>query len=149
MSDNNDDSAVIMPEPDLTSESESESDGESDNASKGLLAFPNISMSRHVEINTELEDFSDAERLYIPLPMSLTSLRTELLGNYKCSQSPPTSAPIHQTLTTSQMLSLKHYMAWKQSNGTVAAFSAHAAVLKDALVVISYLYTIVANWQHS
>ena len=80
--------------------------------------------------------FDDAEEdVYISLPESVTSLRKVLLGNYQCPSNPPSSlgpTSKDQILTPSQRISLKHYVAWKKSNGTVKAYSLHAADLKEA-----------------
>jgi hypothetical protein len=116
------------------SDLESDSDSESEPESEALLEFPCASTMQSTEIHEDHNDISDVEveEDYIPLPGALTSLRKELLGDYKCPESPPHSPPIYQHLTSAQMLSLKHYVAWKKSNGTVNAFNTHAAVLKDA-----------------
>ena len=42
------------------------------------------------------------------------------------------SAP--EELTLSEMLTLKHYIAWKKSNGTVHAYKLHAEVLRSTNV---------------
>jgi len=121
-------------------ESDNDSDTDLDVSSGDLLKFPELPnilttpATQHVEINKDSDDFSESEEeFYIPLPETLVSLRKQLLGDYKCPSNPPTS-PIHHTLTSCQKLSLKHYIAWKQSNGTVQAYKAHAAVLKDTTV---------------
>jgi hypothetical protein len=82
-----------------------------------------------------LFDFVDdaEEEVYIPLPESLTSLRRELLGDYKCPPNPPSLGHRLHKLTKCQELSIKHYTAWKDSNGTVnKAFNFHAPILKEA-----------------
>jgi hypothetical protein len=63
---------------------------------------------------------------------TLQALRDKLLGDYAIPSAPPASASPPCALAKSEMLSLKHYVAWQKSNGTVQAYKLHARVLEDA-----------------
>ncbi|TFK72254.1 hypothetical protein BDN72DRAFT_763557, partial [Pluteus cervinus] len=65
------------------------------------------------------------------VPASVLKLREELLGDYKCPKDSPQYIPM-QPLTPEEELSLKHYIAWKESNGTVKAYGLHGKVLSQA-----------------
>jgi hypothetical protein len=78
------------------------------------------------------------------LPESLTLLRKELLLDYKYPINPPNSAPM-PLLTPCQKLSLKHYIAWKRSNGTVKAYGFHAELKSSSL----YYFMIANRWASS
>jgi hypothetical protein len=113
------------------SDSGSESDGDQDN----FLHFPDVNMTLNagrstVSSGADLID-DDREDVYVPLPDSISSLRKELLGDYKCPTSAPRLAPVCEPLTYVQELSLKHFIAWRKSNGTVLAYNLHAAVLGE------------------
>jgi hypothetical protein len=112
-------------------EEDEESDDELDVDSDGSLKFPCAVAGVH---NEDLNGISGSEEddYEMSLPESVQSLREELLGGYKCPLTCPDTDPIHQILTPVQRLSLKHYVAWKKSNGTVQAFKWHADVLKEA-----------------
>ena len=77
------------------------------------------------------QEFNDATLTSIVLPDSLLQLQDELLDGYALP-SPPASLPLALTLSHSQMLSLKHYVAWALSQGTVEAYRLHASVLETA-----------------
>jgi len=62
----------------------------------------------------------------------IKEMRDALLDGYEMEPDPPSSPPIHTTLTTSEKLTLEHYIAWCKSRGTVKAYAAHAAVLQNA-----------------
>jgi hypothetical protein len=106
-------------------------------ADAGLLKFPEIvpddSGTADVRMNDPFESDDDAEEpAYIPLPSSLTALHKELLGDYTCPTNHPSSGCKPHELTPCQELSLRHYVAWKKSNGTVKAFELHGDVLQKA-----------------
>ncbi|KAI0062673.1 hypothetical protein BV25DRAFT_1803335, partial [Artomyces pyxidatus] len=64
----------------------------------------------------------------------VVKLRKELLGDYKCPDVCPSDCGEEpRPLTKSETVSLKHYLAWKKSNGTVKAYNLHAQVLRDVL----------------
>ncbi|KAI0054679.1 hypothetical protein BV25DRAFT_1770439, partial [Artomyces pyxidatus] len=74
------------------------------------------------------------------LPASVDELRAQLLGGYTCPVYPPTDElDVQKTLTISERMSLKHYIAWKQSRGTVLAYSLHAKVLQEAVPDVQIL----------
>jgi hypothetical protein len=114
-------------------ESDVGSDVESDVDSDGSLKFPcAVVGGDNEDLNNHMDSEEEEDEYVMPLPTSLLSLREELLGGYKCPLTAPDMDPIQQVLTPSQELSLKHYVAWKKSNGTVQAFNLHADVLKEA-----------------
>ena len=82
------------------------------------------------EEQEEEEDLSTSG-IYFNLPASLEELQKELLGGYKHSAMPPAHTKARE-LTRAETLSLKHYVAWKKSNGTVLAYNFHAQVLQSA-----------------
>jgi hypothetical protein len=84
-------------------------------------------------------DDADAE-IYFNLPSSLVELRSKLLRGYTTPAECPDTATAPRVLTSSEMLTLKHYIAWKKSNGTVLAYKLHAEVLQSANVEILTLY---------
>jgi hypothetical protein len=135
---------------DLGSEDSEDSESDSDS---DLLKFPHaISDAGECENSDSHSETSDKseedtppvgleKEVHVKLPASLLSLREKLLGGYTPPANPP-SDYIKPTLTESQTLSLKHYVAWKTSNGTVNAYQKHASVLEDATgVPILSLYS--------
>jgi hypothetical protein len=65
------------------------------------------------------------------VPEIVHQLQSQLLIGYTlppCPERPPSE----QTLSRAQILSLQHYLAWVESNGTVKANDAHAQVLAMA-----------------
>lgn len=70
-----------------------------------------------------LDSFATAEQ---------EKLVEEMIGDYKPSDFPPVNPPSHTSLAPEEELSLKHYMAWKQSRGTDLAYKLHAKILSDA-----------------
>ena len=65
------------------------------------------------------------------IPDVITQLQKQLLGDYTLPPC-PVEPPGHHTLSSSETLSLKHYLAWSDSHGTVKAYNAHAQVLAEA-----------------
>lgn len=66
-------------------------------------------------------------------PEQLNTLREALLGDYVLPPHPPIHSPyLSESLSASEMLTIKHYAAWYQSGGTVKAYKLHAKVLQDA-----------------
>jgi len=93
------------------------------------------------EEQEEEEDLSTSG-IYFDLPATLGELRKELLGGYKHSVVPPAHTKARE-LTRAEALSLKHYVAWKKSNGTVLAYKLHAEVLHQATgVEVLALYSV-------
>jgi hypothetical protein len=77
------------------------------------------------------EDTNAAANLPDDVPDVVARLQRQLLAGY----TPPIYPPINDssgTLTESEELSLKHYIAWVDSCGTVKAYSLHAEVLQKA-----------------
>jgi hypothetical protein len=62
------------------------------------------------------------------LPSAIVQLQEKLLGDYTLPP-PPVNTPLPSTLSRAEELSLQHYLAWTESQGTVKAYSAHAKVL--------------------
>lgn len=73
-----------------------------------------------------------SESTRFPLPEQVNSLSEFLLKGYSCPSDPPVTPPEALDLTSAQLLTLKHYVAWYKSNGTVQAYKMHARVLQDA-----------------
>jgi hypothetical protein len=130
-------------------DSDSDSDSDSDLDESGidtfraglrLLSFPDTAMPddgmANIGMNEPFTSESDEDveepLAHIPLPESLTALQKELQGDYTCPRNPLDNGPILHKLTPCQELSLRHYVAWKESNGTVKAFQLHAHVLQQA-----------------
>ena len=66
------------------------------------------------------------------LPAELLALRKELLGDYKLPTHPPETYIKPRDLEDDERLSLQHYIAWRNSNGTVLAYNEHRKVLEGA-----------------
>ncbi|KAF8265215.1 hypothetical protein EI94DRAFT_1860520 [Lactarius quietus] len=66
------------------------------------------------------------------LPEVVQRLWVQLLAGYTCPNHPPTQDPRDHIPSDSEKLSLKHYIAWVDSRGTVKAYSLHAEVLQMA-----------------
>ena len=74
---------------------------------------------------------------YLQLPDSVNRLQSQLLGSYQVDA----TLYHHRDLSVSETLSLKHYVAWKKSNGTVLAYKLHAQNLQEATgVQVASLY---------
>ncbi|EKM78019.1 hypothetical protein AGABI1DRAFT_13509, partial [Agaricus bisporus var. burnettii JB137-S8] len=54
-------------------------------------------------------------------------------GQYVRPENPPVGNFLLEELDESEQITLKHYIAWRNSNGTVAAYEAHRKVLQDVL----------------
>lgn len=148
MSNENDTGFTIAGDKDLSESEDSESDRdsecseESQESDEGLLQFPqefelntgdNEDSDSHSDMDSSSSDEDPLDDLDegLTLPKSLLSLRRDLLGDYKPTMNPPSVGFVKPTLTKSEELSLKHYIAWKSSNGTVKAYKKHAYVLQD------------------
>ena len=55
----------------------------------------------------------------------------ELLQYYRLPSEPERISLRRQPLSNSQIASLKHYIAWNKSNGTVKAYELHKTVLES------------------
>ena len=74
----------------------------------------------------------DINYSFFQLPDTLTDLRKQLLGSYILPTEPPQRSGGVRSLTTSETISLQHYVAWRKSNGTLYAYKLHADVLARA-----------------
>jgi hypothetical protein len=63
----------------------------------------------------------DPNEGFFQLPESLKDLRKQLLGEYVLPTEPAQCTGI-RTLTTSETISLQHYVAWRKSNGTLYSY---------------------------
>jgi hypothetical protein len=97
----------------------------------------------------EMEDTAPSEasqgstrtKLNATLPPAVLQLQQKLLGDYTLPP-PPANIPVPYTLARAEELSLQHYLAWTESQGTVKAYGAHAKVLAKATnVEILSLYS--------
>jgi hypothetical protein len=66
------------------------------------------------------------------LPETVCHLQEELLDGYTCPPKPPFTSPAKE-LTQSEFHSLRHYLSWVKSNGTVEAYYLHGRNLEDVL----------------
>ncbi|KAF7986439.1 hypothetical protein HWV62_31195 [Athelia sp. TMB] len=121
-------------EPDL----DLDPDSDNDDDPEFLLDFPQLESDDLGDIPTlmagsidtvNLESQSDSPFAY---PEQLESLRLSLLEDYTLPQHPPADAPRSQTLSASELQTLKHFTAWHWSHGTVRAYNLHAQNLRDA-----------------
>ena len=67
-----------------------------------------------------------------PVPDIIQKLQKQLLAGYTLPHYPPINNPQAHALTESEELSLKHYITWVDSHGTVKAYGLHAQVLQEA-----------------
>ena len=67
-----------------------------------------------------------------PVPVVVQRLQKQLLAGYTLPPYPPIKNPCAYALTESDELSLKHYITWVDSRGTVKAYGLHAQVLQEA-----------------
>ncbi|TEB20525.1 hypothetical protein FA13DRAFT_1800833 [Coprinellus micaceus] len=111
-------------------ESESDSEGDSSDANITDLA------------NSHTDDLLFESAFFDP-PPSVQKLQENLLGGYEPPPQPPPSPFELEPLTEEEKLSLRHYIAWRRTNGTVRAYKEHAEVLQDASgIEILSLYNI-------
>src|ERR1700733_5830854 len=66
------------------------------------------------------------------LPEVIKTLQKQLLSGYTHPNHPSIDNPRGHPLTPAETLSLKHYIAWVDSRGTVKAYSRHAQLLEEA-----------------
>jgi len=74
----------------------------------------------------------DPNEGFFRLPESLKDLRKQLLGEYVLPAQQPSRRSGVRELTTPEIISLQHYVAWSKSNGTIYAYKIHAGVLTRA-----------------
>jgi hypothetical protein len=78
-------------------------------------------------------DSGDLDEEDANLPDVVKKLQLQLLSGYKAPNHPPIDDdPRGHSLTSAEELSLKHYIAWVDSRGTVKAYKLHAEVLQEA-----------------
>jgi hypothetical protein len=65
------------------------------------------------------------------LPNVISQLQKQLLKDYVLPPR-PVEAPLQQTLSRAETLSLQNYLVWTESHGTVKAYNSHAQVLTKA-----------------
>ena len=117
----------------LTSEIWWQDGGNSDSSQEILSAVSDE------ETGPNVERAQDINNSFFQLPDSLTDLRKQLLGGYVLQTEPPLFHGI-RALTTSEAVSLQHFVAWRKSNGTLLAYTLHADVLGRAsnTVILSH-----------
>ena len=70
-------------------------------------------------------------------PEVVQLLRKQLLSNYRPPNHPPIIDPRGHSLTEAEVFSLKHYLTWVSSRGTVQGYSLHAKLLQQVLQKVS------------
>jgi len=80
-------------------------------------------------INHPDDDDDDAYHTY---PEERETLQRNLKGTYTCPIVAHGGVENSRQLTTSEKISLEHYIAWRKSNGTELAYKLHAQVLQKA-----------------
>ncbi|KAH9020369.1 hypothetical protein EDB84DRAFT_1622445 [Lactarius hengduanensis] len=80
-------------------------------------------------LSEALEESSQTSRASPSLPEAVVQLQKKLLGDYALPP-PPSGPPGEYALSRAEVLSLQHYFAWTESQGTVKAYSSHAKVLQ-------------------
>ena len=113
----------------------SDSDSEASDPEE-LLHFPDPDEqddSTAPDLHHDDEENDSAESgTYCDLPSTVQELQHDLKKNYCLPAVAPGTVAEPRALTPSEMFSLKHYVAWKRSNGTVLAYRLHAQVLQSA-----------------
>jgi hypothetical protein len=107
------------------SSSDSDSEASDLDAPEALLHFPDP------DDDEEENDLVESET-YCDLPSTVQELQDDLRQGYCLPAVCPGTVAEPRKLTPSEELSLKHYVAWKKSNGTVLAYKLHAALLFQA-----------------
>jgi hypothetical protein len=94
-------------------------------------------MQTYSDGELDLEDGEDVfgEPTDIPplfeIPQCIKDLRESLLGSHIRPDKPEQPFTIRE-LSEPEIRSLRHYIAWRRSNGTVRAYNEHRSVLEDA-----------------
>jgi hypothetical protein len=117
---------------DSSEHSSSDTDTEDSDLSapRAFLKFPE-ELHVQIDIDSAQDDDDEEDEIYFQLPSSLEELKTKLLRGYRTPAEPPATVSMPRELTPSEMRTLKHYVAWKKSNGTVLAYKLHAQVLQS------------------
>ncbi len=121
---------------------EDESDNEADNLFKDhpILASPSLG---HMDIPHTAHDFLPEEEIDHDkddtsivddgMPEVVKKLKIQLLSGYHCPNHPSLTCDYQpRSLNSVEMVSLKHYIAWVDSHGTVKAYKLHAQILTEA-----------------
>ena len=103
-------------------------------------SLPGIDPDVHLDENVAIldEDIASLDEdvtfsAATDLPEVIQKLRSQLLSGYALQNHPSLADdPRGCPLTTAEELSLRHYIAWVDSHGTVKAYSLHAQVLQEA-----------------
>lgn len=100
--------------------------------SANLLDLPSdLDSDSDIPEEADHDDLTTYVGAALDLPDSILRLQAELLGDYTLPSSPPESAFAKASLSKSEALTLKHYIAWKLSNGTVTAYTLHGQLLES------------------
>lgn len=71
----------------------------------------------------------------VPEPAALKTLREKLKGGYKCPPFPPLDSDEVRNnfrgLTQSETYSLRHFIIWKKTGGTIVAYKLHSKFLES------------------
>ncbi len=104
----------------------------------------NGSMSEEELDGDNLDEDDTFISCHTDLPEVVEKLRAQLLSGYTCPNHPSLNHNYQShSLDSVEKLSLKHYIAWVDSHGTVKAYKLHAQVLKEAThVEILSLYMV-------
>ena len=109
--------------------------------------YPNVSDHTSLHMggpdSVDLDDNSNIVHVESVLPDFVQRLQKQLLAGYTLPNHPLVNDPRDYTLTESEKISLRHYIAWVDSRGTVRAYNLHAEVLQEAAnVEILTLYMV-------
>jgi hypothetical protein len=131
LSDAEDDSSVIFNIPEETMGAPLGSGSESDPLDYDLDDDSNLEGPDEAIPGSSPMDYGSSDG---DLPDVIRQLQKELLKGYTLPPC-PVEPPQQRTLSWAEKLSLKHYLAWTESHGTVKAYNAHAQVLAEATEV--------------
>ena len=120
---------------DSDSDSSSDSDG-SDTVSADPACHPILEPTSNVGnflLETDSADTLDDTFINeaADLPEAVQLLRKQLLSNYRPPNHPPIIDQRGRSLTEAEVLSMKHFLAWVDSHGTVKAYGHHAKLLEE------------------
>ena len=125
----------------LSQDSDSETDDDSDKSHPAIKELsdniPSERVSGYLNLEGEEEEEEEEEEENFAartadLPEVVKRLRVQLLGGYTQPDHPSVDDSRGRLLSESEELSLKHYIAWVDSRGTVKGYSLHAKVLQEA-----------------
>ncbi|KJA26461.1 hypothetical protein HYPSUDRAFT_132621, partial [Hypholoma sublateritium FD-334 SS-4] len=74
---------------------------------------------------------ADSDSAFFQIPDVVQKLCKHLLGDYLPPATPPINPPSIEPLSLSEIYSLKHYIAWIETNRTVEAYRRHAQNLEE------------------